>query len=42
MSFDKKEEPVEKDVARALSVPRLSDSKLKDLAWSLDVHKNIR
>ena len=27
------------DVATALLVPKLSDSKLKDLAWSLDVRK---
>lgn len=25
-----------------LRVPRLSDSKLKDIAWSLDVHKELR
>lgn len=25
----------------ALSVPRLSDSKLRDLAWSLDVHDSL-
>lgn len=25
-----------------LVVPKLSDSKLKDLAWSLDVHKEIK
>jgi len=24
-----------------LSVPKLSESKLKDLAWSLDIHESI-
>ena len=28
------------DVAQDISVPRLSDSKLKELAWSLDIHDN--
>lgn len=32
--------PVETGEA-GLSVPRLSDSKLRDLAWSLDVHDSI-
>ena len=27
--------------ASELSVPRLSDSKLRDLAWSLDVHDSL-
>jgi len=42
--------PLEKKVERKkevvpetnLNVPRLSDSKLKELSWSLDVHKNVR
>lgn len=29
----------ESDKEPLLSIPRLSDSKLKDLAWSLDVHE---
>jgi len=37
--------PVRKDEEKApepiVDVPRLSDSKLKELSWSLDVHKNI-
>jgi len=36
----KKEE--ETKAASKLYVPKLSDSKLKDLAWSLDVHKEIQ
>ncbi|MEK7134176.1 MAG: PrgI family protein [Patescibacteria group bacterium] len=41
-SSEKKDAPPEKAAESALSVPRLSDSKLKDLAWGLDVHKNVR
>ncbi len=29
------------EAALGLSVPRLSDSKLRDLAWSLDVHDSL-
>ncbi|MEK7606448.1 MAG: PrgI family protein [Patescibacteria group bacterium] len=29
------------DAAANLSVPRLSDSRLRDLAWSLDVHDSL-
>ncbi|MEX0934052.1 MAG: PrgI family protein [Candidatus Paceibacterota bacterium] len=39
---DKKITPKqEKQVASSLFVPRLSDSKLKDISWSLDVHDSI-
>jgi hypothetical protein len=36
---DQKQESVPKDVG--VIVPRLSDSKLRDLAWSLDVHDSL-
>jgi hypothetical protein len=34
---EKKEKEAE-DAARAMSMPRLSDSKLKEIAWGLDIH----
>lgn len=44
--WKKEEKPVEQRVLaapeeEALAVPRLSDSKLRDLAWSLDVHDSL-
>lgn len=36
-----KKEGVEKSDLPLLKVPRLSDSKLKDLTWSLDINENI-
>jgi len=36
----KKVEPEE--IKTGLTVPKLSDSRLKDLAWGLDVHKKIQ
>ena len=30
-----------KDVKSLISVPKMSDSKLKDLTWSLDIRENI-
>lgn len=36
------EQKSDEAAAQGLVVPRLSDSKLKDLAWGLDVHKNIQ
>ena len=45
--WQKKEKPVakkesaDKDNLPLLKVPRLSDSKLKDLTWSLDINENI-
>ncbi len=33
---------VETESINQLYVPKLSDSKLKDLSWSLDVHKEIQ
>lgn len=46
---EKKAGPIEKtaeqaaeELARSIVVPRLSESKLKDLAWGLDVHKNVQ
>lgn len=43
---DKKPEEIkkqeeEKDLVSSVSVPRLSNSKLKDLAWSLDINETI-
>jgi|SRR3989344_8452547 len=40
---EKKVETKEKDVidARQVYVPRLSDSKLKELSWSLDINENL-
>jgi len=39
----KKPEAKEKDTApEELYVPKLSESKLKDLSWSLDVHDNVQ
>ena len=35
-------EEEKKTIADELLVPKLSDSKLKDLSWSLDVHKKIQ
>lgn len=35
-------EEVESESINQLYVPKLSDSKLKDLSWSLDVHKEIQ
>jgi len=37
----KKEIIMKEDQKSRLYVPKLSDSKLKDLAWGLDVHKKI-
>jgi hypothetical protein len=31
-----------KDIATSLLVPKLSDSKLKELSWSLDIHENVQ
>ena len=31
-----------KGVPQSLELPKLSDSKLKELSWSLDVHQNVR
>ncbi len=44
--WKKEQRPVQKQMPAApgeggLSVPRLSDSKLRDLAWSLDVHDSL-
>lgn len=44
--WKKEERPVEKQVSalpvdESVSVPRISDSKLRDLAWSLDVHDSL-
>lgn len=36
-----KKEGIEKDNLPLLKVPRLSDSKLKDLTWSLDINENV-
>jgi len=30
------------DQSPGLQIPRLSDSKLKEMSWSLDVHKNVQ
>ncbi len=41
---DKKIEPKEKDDVsppKQVYVPRLSDSKLKELSWSLDINENV-
>lgn len=38
----KQEKQVKKKQEAPLDVPKLADSKLKDLAWELDVHKNIQ
>ena len=44
---DKKPEQLQKEVAEAINeasgmyVPKLSDSKLKDLTWSLDINETI-
>lgn len=35
--IERKEAKEEKDMEASLNVPRLSDSKLKELAWSLDI-----
>jgi hypothetical protein len=37
-----KKETVVKKIDPNMYVPKLSDSKLKDLSWSLDVHKKIQ
>ena len=44
--WKKEQKPVEAQTPsamadEALAVPRLSDSKLRDLAWSLDVHDSL-
>lgn len=44
--WKKEARPVEKQAAalpvdESMSVPRISDSKLRDLAWSLDVHDSL-
>lgn len=39
---EKAGEKAAEEIARSLSVPRLSESKLKDIAWGLDVHKNVK
>ena len=36
-----KKESAEKNNANLSSLPKLSDSKLKELTWSLDINKNI-
>ncbi|MCR4330505.1 MAG: PrgI family protein [Patescibacteria group bacterium] len=33
---------VAKGVPQSLELPKLSDSKLKELSWSLDVHQNVQ
>jgi hypothetical protein len=33
--------PVEKNTATELAVPKLSDSKLRDLTWSLDINEKL-
>ena len=39
----KKPEAKEKDPSSSgIDIPRLSDSKLRDLSWGLDVHKNMQ
>ncbi|KKT45281.1 MAG: hypothetical protein UW34_C0001G0040 [Parcubacteria group bacterium GW2011_GWA2_44_15] len=39
---DRKPEHKEKETeARTIYVPKLSDSKLKDLTWSLDINENV-
>ncbi len=37
-----KKEKVVEDINPNTYIPKLSDSKLKDLSWSLDVHKKIQ
>ncbi len=37
-----KKEKVAEDINPNTYIPKLSDSKLKDLSWSLDVHKKIQ
>jgi hypothetical protein len=37
----KKQEGVTSDTNQTLQIPKMSDSKLKDLSWSLDINENI-
>jgi hypothetical protein len=41
ISRKKKAEEDAKGIAEELFVPKLSDSKLKDLAWSLDIQESV-
>lgn len=41
VNLQKKAEGPEKRPVKTIQVPKLSESKLKDLAWSLDIKENI-